>query len=1034
MHQPPYPENTWSQPSPREYEPVAQNEQRDLPSPLETPRETPFDHDNLHQPHPVQHAWSPTTPREYKAVPQNVWPIEEDRNDSPPPLKSEGPVSELPKSDYRPIALRWQFIGLIILAIAAIIGAMGYALHELKNSDSTYKLESRSLSWQGSLGLMKRTVLRFETRDVELLKKELGIVERQDTASEPAVVSAEIEPTQAANEPAAEPSQEPADVVTEGEVKPTQLTVEGPTEEAPTEDKTEPSPTQDDAKSSPSPTEDDSNVSSPSITEDKNKSSPSPTEDDESDSSATPTDDDLISSTTPDNKAKNKPSTTTTDEKDKTSPSATETDDDDDSKTSPTATETDDDEPRKVTALVEKKYTITVASSSAMATYTTDAVVTKVESVASTMVFTVQGFTSTYAVEPEEDQPQGFAPEYTTEIQPARETTQITYLRSTLVTTMATTQTSFGPPVTYVETGTTRLTSVFYVDDDGKPIEKAVTQLKTSERPATVMTITETPPVQTILQTQADGQVITILSTPLPTTRVTSVGPTKVVVTDVSTPTGDFKIVMEITEYKLTGPGYFIGAFLPPIIAVLLAMTLRAIHQAATQFQPFAALSRPEGALGKDALTLRFDGIDAITIPFKLLANSQPLPFITALAAWGSSLFAPLASEAIGLKIHGRCRKGAIGGCAVELGMSEKSAYGLLALLIAIGALLVATIIVISRRWSTGVAANPLCSANAAALMARNPDLRALPLHDYRALKDAVVDKRFKLGTFRNYEGRDEYGVVLHHGHNHGAEAYGTTPFDEGGPRAQSHRAPQTFMALTFWYRFLFGTFLLCLLAYICYYHFVDTFGHLPKGLKNAMASNEFGVRFICSAIGVSIIWLWDMLFTSVAAITPFRRMADKSQSPTRSVLMTPPTNAFSGVFVALRAGDLLLFLTAVASLMSQFLPILFANVPYNLTQTRLAHQVCSRLSAGLLVFMVIGLFGSLFVKWPDLPVDPRSLVGAMYYVAEAPWVAGIEGVAGMNAKDRKNKIQGLGGRWSYGYVQTGHGRRLAIEHEMGYR
>ncbi|KAJ4316199.1 hypothetical protein N0V84_007981 [Fusarium piperis] len=1032
MHQPPYPENTWSQPSPREYEPVAQNEQRDLPSPLETP----LDHDNLHQPHPVQHTWSPTAPREYKAVPQNAWPVEEDRSDSPPPFKSEDPRSELPKSDYRPIALRWQFIGLIIIAVAAIMGAVGYALHDLKNTDSTYKLETRSFGLQGSLGLIKRTTFRFETRDIEVLKRKLGIVERQATESEAAVVSVEAEPTQAANEPT-EPSEEPADAVTEVEVKPSPAQpTEAPTQQAPTEDKTEPSPTQDDSGSSPSPTEDDSNDSSPSPTKDDKKSSPSPTEDDESGSSPTPTEDNIISSPTPtDNKAKNKPSFTTTDDG-KTSPSPTETDDDDDddSKTSPTPTETDDDEPRLVTALVEKKYTTTLVSYSAVTAYSTNAVITEKKTIASMMVYTVAGFTSTYAIEPEEDQPQGFAPEYTTETQPPRETTRVTYVESDVIRTLATTQTSFGPPVTYVETGTTRLTSVFYVDDDGKPIEKAVTQVKTSERPATVMTITETPPVETILQTQADGQVVTILSTPLPTTRVTSVGPTRVVVTDVSTPTGDFKIVMEVTTYTLTGGGYFIGKFLPPIIAVLLAMALRAIHQAATQFQPFAALSRPEGALGKDALTLRFDGLDSVILPFKLLANSQPLPFITALAAWGSSLFAPLASEAIGLKIHGRCRKGAFGGCALELGISESSAYGLLALLVAIGALLVATIIVISRRWSTGVAANPWCSANAAALMARNPDLRALPLHDYRALKDAVIDKRFKMGTFRNYEGRDEYGVVLHHGHNHGSEAYGTTPFDEGGPRAQSHRAPQTFAALTFWYRFLFAVFLLCLLTFICYYHFIDTFGHLPKKLKDAMESSQFGVRFVCSALGVAVIWLWDMLFTSVAAITPFRRMADKSQSPTRSVLMTPPTNAFSGLFVALRVGDLLLFLTAVATLMAQFLPILFANVPYNLTQTLLAHQVCSRLSAGLLVFMVIGLFGSLFVRWPDLPVDPRSMVGAMWYVAEAPWVAGVEGVAGMNAKDRKNKIQGLGGRWSYGYVQSRQGRRLAVEHEMGYR
>ncbi|KAM0433946.1 hypothetical protein ACHAPT_003890 [Fusarium lateritium] len=1115
MHQPPYPESTWSQPSPREYARVAQNDhepvaqydhepapqydhqpaaqydhqsaaqydhqpaarydhqpvtqydpqpvaqhhdqpagqydQRDLPSPL--------DNDDLHQPHPVQSAWSPTTPRDYNAVSQNAWPVEEDRSPSPVSFnKPEGPTSELPKSDYRPIALRWQFIGLIIIVLAGLIGGMGYALHDLGNSDSTAKIETRSVfDLQGSLGLIKRTTTRFEIRDLAAFKRRFGIAERQATASEAAVVSVKAEPTKAAEpEPAAEPTEEAAkpaeptepaeepaepadDSVTEIEVKPTPAE---PTEEKPTEEKTEPSPTKNKAGSSPSPTEDDSNDSSPTPTEDDSDSSPTPTEDD-SDSSPTPTeDDDSVSSPTPtDNKGKKKPSPTPTDDDDDsiTSPTPTETDDDDDgTKTSPTPTETDDDDDDDstlVTRLVEKKYTTTRVSAEARKAYSTDVVVTEEETMASTMVYSVAGYTSTIALSADPDKPQGLVPEYTTVIQPARETTQVTYYETNVVKTVPTTQTSFGPPVTYVETGTTRLTSVFFIDERGKPIEKAVTQVKTSEVPATVKTIVETPPVETILQTQADGQVVTVLSTPLPTTRVTSVAPTKVVVTDVSTPTGDFRIVEEVTTYTLTGKGYFIGKFLPPIIAVLVAMMLRAINQAARQFQPFAALSRPDGALGKDALTLRFDGIDSIILPFKLLANSQPLPFITSLAAWASSFFAPLASEAIGLKIHGRCRQGTFDGCALELGMSPKAAYGLLALLIGIGALLVATIVVISRRWSTGVAANPWCSANAAALMARNPDLRALPLHDYRALKAAVVDKRFKMGTFRNHEGRDEYGIVLYHGSSHGVEeAYNTCPYEEGGPRPQSHRAPQTFAALTFWYRFLFAVFLLCLLAFVCYYHFAETFGHLPKELKTAMQSSQFGVRFVCSALGVAVILLWDMLFTSVAAITPFRRMADKSQSPTRSVLMTPPTNPISGLFVALRAGDLLLFLTAVASLMAEFLPILFANVPYNLTQTKIAHQVCSRLSAGILLFMVIGLFGSLFVQWPDLPVDPRSLVGAMWYVAEAPWVAGVEGVAGMNAKNRKNKIQGLGGRWSYGYVQTRQGRRLAIEHDVGWR
>ncbi|KAI1010728.1 hypothetical protein LB503_005049 [Fusarium chuoi] len=163
-----------------------------------------------------------------------------------------------------------------------------------------------------------------------------------------------------------------------------------------------------------------------------------------------------------------------------------------------------------------------------------------------------------------------------------------------------------------------------------------------------------------MVQTLADGQVITSVSTPIGTTRVTTVPPTNVVVTDVETPTGDTKIVVEATTHTLTHSGYFIGKFLPPIVAVLLAMGIRALNQQG-------------GALGREALLLSFDGWMSIYLPFKLLFNNQPLPFLTSLALWASSIAAPLSSEAVGLKIYGSCKKGAIDGCALELGLPTHS-------------------------------------------------------------------------------------------------------------------------------------------------------------------------------------------------------------------------------------------------------------------------------------------------------------------------------------------------------------------------
>lgn len=172
-----------------------------------------------------------------------------------------------------------------------------------------------------------------------------------------------------------------------------------------------------------------------------------------------------------------------------------------------------------------------------------------------------------------------------------------------------------------------------------------------------------------------------------------------------------------------------------------------------------------------------------------------------------------------------------------------------------------------------------------------------------------------------------------------------------------------------------------------------------------------------------------------VAVITPFRRMAEDPQVPTRSVLVTPATNAVSGLLVALRIRDPLLFFTAFTTLLAQFLPILLANVPYSLTQTSEAHEYCSRLSIGILLVMVIAMLCSLLVKWPDLPVDPRSLAGALWYVADAPWVRGLEGVAAMSAKKRKDAVQGLGGSWTYGPIHTPTGERMCIEHgTTGFR
>ncbi|KAF4333481.1 hypothetical protein FBEOM_12717 [Fusarium beomiforme] len=720
--------------------------------------------------------------------------------------------------------------------------------------------------------------------------------------------------------------------------------------------------------------------------------------------------------------------------------------------TNDTPVETDAGEGETLTtALVESVFTTMVTEPGSIEVSKTTETITETGETTLTETITEAASTFTSLIPEESVPPESWQP--TTVVQPGQTKTLITVKENGAVRTTVRETTRTGPPVVYASVGTTTIYSVLTIDSEGKVAKPPVTRVRTSEVAATVKTIVDAPPPVTMVQTLADGQVITSVSTPIGSTIVTTVPPTKVVVTDVETPTGDTKIVVEATTHTLTQSGYFIGKFLPPIVAVLLAMGIRALNQSAQQYQPFAALTRQGGALGREALLLSFDGWMSIYLPFKLLFNDQPLPLLTALALWASSIAAPLSSEAVGLKIYGHCRKGAIDGCALELGVSNKAAYALVGLLGAIAILLVFILSVISRHWRTGVFANPWCAANTAALVARNPEIRSMGAQDWKDLKNAVTEKRFAMGWFRNQEGRDEYGLVVVGDINRDIAApYGNTPYAEGmAYRPQTRRrAPQTFMALSFWYRFTFLVFLICLLGFISYYHFVYTFGHLPKNIKKVMESQDFGVRFVCSALGVIVVFCWEFLFTSkspsafslspanvsgVSVITPYRRMAQDPQVPTRSVLMTPATNPVSGFFVALRIRDPLLFFTAFTTLLAQFLPILLANVPYSLTQTSEAHEICSRLSIGILLIMVLAMLSSLLVKWPDLPVDPRSLAGALWYVADAPWVRGLEGVAAMSARKRKDVVQGLGGRWTYGPIHTPMGERMCIEHgTTGFR
>jgi len=120
--------------------------------------------------------------------------------------------------------------------------------------------------------------------------------------------------------------------------------------------------------------------------------------------------------------------------------------------------------------------------------------------------------------------------------------------------------------------------------------------------------------------------------------------------------------------------------------------------------------------------------------------------------------------------------------------------------------------------------------------------------------------------------------------------------------------------------------------------------------------------------------------------------MSRRSISPDKSILYTRPTNPFYGVYSAVQHKDYFLLLTAVITILSHFLPILLSNIPFSLVLTWTSELVCIIMSLIILAILIVALIGSLFIKWPHMPVDPRTLAGAIYYVCDSSMLADLDG------------------------------------------
>ncbi|KAI1374812.1 hypothetical protein F4677DRAFT_461244 [Hypoxylon crocopeplum] len=494
---------------------------------------------------------------------------------------------------------------------------------------------------------------------------------------------------------------------------------------------------------------------------------------------------------------------------------------------------------------------------------------------------------------------------------------------------------------------------------------------------------------------------------------------------------------VETTVYVMTVGQYFVDMFLPQFLATTLLIPIRLLDRSIKLMYPFHALPRKAGASAEESLLAKPGSLTQMINAFRHPSKDKILLILIMMLNFSAVLLAPFPSESIAVRLHG-CEEGRrnIDNCALSLGLSPYLAKATLALL-ALTLVLIVSISIILKNWRYGVFSNPWNLGGLASL-STNAAMRAI-ISSFagtekvfgRATLNVLSSARFQLQYWDDdIEGRSGYGICP----RDKQAALTETPKSASSPNtsrvtgrvfARPHHFPTP--ALSYWARCLFLAFLSGTLTLIVYYQS----GYWTNSFETFMDSEDLGVRFLFTSIGVIISSFWEAFFSGVAIVSPHRILAASLQIARNSVLLELAIDAFTGVWAGIRRRDFYLATVAVSIITSNFLPIILGNIPSALVHTHIAHEICAWIAVALLSLMMMVLIGSFFVSWPNMPVDPGTIAGSLYYL-DSTIIKNFEGPSTLEPKERDSKVREMDLLYTFGQLKDKSNKTRICVYTLG--
>ncbi|KAH7040581.1 uncharacterized protein B0I36DRAFT_311031 [Microdochium trichocladiopsis] len=453
----------------------------------------------------------------------------------------------------------------------------------------------------------------------------------------------------------------------------------------------------------------------------------------------------------------------------------------------------------------------------------------------------------------------------------------------------------------------------------------------------------------------------------------------------------------------VTEGNYFLGLVVPTMLAALLSMAVRLFDHHARLYFPFHALTLYNGAPTTDSMCFPVTGMGGFLAGFKMVKRGQYLLAVTGSMVVASAILTIFSGGAIHIiRTGSSCSAAAAESCGTRIAVFPILARVSIAVLafILLGAFVAGWMLL---RWRTGVSYNPW-SIHHMLGVSTNQDIRTLLLQlrevDGRITRAQAATALGPGPFILDYwleNASLKYGILI------GISDSTSTPLRKEGKtggmiRRRYRLLPKgntvPFSILNLTGRFFFLLFLCVLLIGILSYNIVGG-GEIAAG--TAGSRGQVFLAFLFVAAGVLVSFCWNTTFHAVAFMSPYKVLGRKNNYADDILHMTPPTNVFSAMRSALSRDrrDLFLFFVALASLVSEFMPIMLLNIPFGMVKTSITHLIFTWMTVAILICMIFVLASSFVMHWPHLPIDPSTIAGALYYASD-PGVIALSPAAGL--------------------------------------